>query len=189
MNEHWGGCGKTTSFMSVWLHRQPLHQCLVGILSSAQTSQNLVTFSCICLGREPKPNTFLGFIAVPDSACILSSVTREPCSPYCQCLPTSSPASNGRPFRASLDTGWDCTQRHCNTQRPNGHRPCNCTHCPTSTFNHRNQSPLSCTPEKLRSPATQYIAVSAWNTLLPNQPCRCSVHKWFFHSILLLSRG
>ena len=103
MNEHWGGCGKTTSFMSVWLHRQPLHQCLVGILSSAQTSQNLVTFSCICLGREPKPNTFLGFIAVPDSACILSSVTREPCSPYCQCLPTSSPASNGRPFRASPD--------------------------------------------------------------------------------------
>jgi len=99
------GCGKTTSFLSVWLHRQPLHQCLARILSSAQTSQNLVAFSYICLGREPKPsnNTFLGLHCRPDSACILSSVTREPCSPYCQCLPTSSPASNRRPFRASPD--------------------------------------------------------------------------------------
>ena len=75
-------------------------------------------------------------------------------------------------------TGWDCTQRHCNTQRPNGHRPYNCTHCPTWPFNHRNQSPLTHTLENLRSRlATQYIAVSAWNMLLPNQPCRCSVHK------------
>jgi len=95
---------------------KPGHLFMHLLRQRAQTFLHFFGLHCstrLCLHTQQCHKGTL--IAAPDSACTLSSVTRELCSPYCQCLPTSSPASNGRPFRASLDTRWDCTQRHCNT--------------------------------------------------------------------------
>ena len=73
---------------------------LARILSSQQTGQNLVAFSYICLGREPGPSndTFWASLQHPT-------------------LLAYSAVSQRKMQAFQSITEWDCTQRHCNTQK------------------------------------------------------------------------